>query len=124
MKTEKAGHNGFVMIIVIVILALIGTYMIVLAGDSNTFAFQADHAYLDACDYNLRASAIAWAKQNINLTPGVVSLDTADMNIKAATLSVTISAVEKGRAQVKVNTSCSRARQRLTSSRKFTIGTR
>ncbi len=123
MKTEKTGQNGFVMILVIVILALIGTYMIVLAGDSNTFAFQADRAYLDACDYNLRASALAWAKQNVKAHAGVVSLDTADMNIKGATLSVKTSAVEKGRARVEVNTSCSRARQRLTSSRKFTIET-
>jgi hypothetical protein len=124
MKTEMKRENGFVMLLIIVILALIGTYMIVLAGESNIFIFQADRAYLEACGYNLRASGLVWAKQNVNAPAGVVSLDTAGMNIKGATLSVTMSAAEKGRAQIGINTSCSRAGHQLTSSKKFTIETR
>jgi type IV secretory pathway protease TraF len=124
MKTEKAGPNGFVMILVIVILALIGTYMIVMASESNGFLFQADRAYLESCRQNLTASGLVWAKKNVNAPPGVVSLNTAGMNIKGAILSVTISAPKKGRAQVEINTSCSRARHQLTSSKKYTIETR
>jgi len=124
MKTEKAGQNGFVMVLVIVILALIGTYMIVLAGESNGFLFQADRAYLEACRQNLTASGLIWAKQNFDSPAGVVSLDTAGMNIKGATLSVTMSATEKGKTQAEINTSCSRAGHQLTSSKKFTIEAR
>jgi hypothetical protein len=121
MRSGKARQNGFVMILVIVIIALIGTYMIVLASDANTFAFEADRAYLEACDYNLRASALAWARKNVDIPSGVVSLDTAGMNMKTATLSVTVPAAKKAKTQIEVDTSCSRAGHRLTSSKKFDI---
>jgi hypothetical protein len=120
----KARQNGFVMIYVIVILALIAIYMIILAGESNTFIFQADRAYLEACRENLTASGLIWAKQNVNTPGGLISLDTTDMNIKKAALSIAVSSGQKKTSQVEVNTSCSRGRQRLNSTRKFTIETR
>ena len=66
MNARKTKPNGFVMLFVIVILALIGMYMIVLASDANIFGFQADRAYLEACQQNLTASGLAWAKKNAN----------------------------------------------------------
>jgi hypothetical protein len=123
MSAAKAGQHGFVMILVNVILALIGTYMIVLAGETNGFLFQADRAYLEACRENLNASGLAWAKKNIN-SAGAFSLDTAAMNIKTATLSVTIPATKKENAKVEINSSCSRAGHQLTSSKKFTVETK
>jgi len=112
------------MLFVVVILALIGMYMIVLVSDANTFIFQADRAYLEACQQNLTASGLAWAKKNIDNTKpstGSVELDTADMGIERAILSVRISAREK---QVEIDTSCSKARQRLRSVKKLAIETR
>lgn len=123
----KARNNGFVMLIVISILALIGIYMIVLASDANTFIFQADRAYLEACRQNLTASGLAWAKKNSNTsmtTTAAVELDTADMGIKNAALSVKLSVGEKGKSQVEIETSCSKARQRLSSVKKLAIETR
>lgn len=124
MNTRKTKPNGFIMLFVVVILALIGMYMIVLASDANIFGFQADRAYLEACQQNLTASGLAWAKKNIDNTKpstGAVELDTADMGIERAILSVRISAREK---QVEIDTSCSKARQRLRSVKKFTLKTR
>jgi hypothetical protein len=127
MKTGKTRQNGFVMVFVIVILALIGMYMIVLTNDANTFLFQADRAYLEACEQNLTASGLAWAKKNIDNTKtstGAFELDAAAMNIRGAVISVNVSPGKKGASQVRVSTSCSRARQTLTSARKFTIKAR
>ena len=109
------------MLFVIVILALIGMYMIVLVSDANIFGFQADRAYLEACQQNLTASGLAWAKKNANTsktTTAAVELGTEDMGIERAILSVRISAIEK---QVEINASCSKARQRLSSVKKFTL---
>ncbi|MGD0552579.1 MAG: hypothetical protein ABSB25_08010 [Sedimentisphaerales bacterium] len=120
----KARNNGFVMLIVISILALIGMYMIVLASDANTFIFQADRAYLEACQQNLTASGLAWAKKNSNTlmtTAATVELDTADMGIKKAALNVKLLVGEKGKSQVEIKTSCSKARQRLSSVKKLAI---
>jgi uncharacterized membrane protein (Fun14 family) len=127
MKIGKTRQNGFVMVFVIVILALVGIYMIVLTNDANTFLFQADHAYLVACEQNLTASGLAWAKKNIDSTKtpaGTFELDAAAMNIRGAVISINVSPGKKGASQVQVSTSCNRARQTLTSTRKFTIETR
>jgi hypothetical protein len=120
MKNINAGRNGFVMLFVIAILGLTGIYMIILAGVSSTIIFQTNQAYLEACRQNLTASGLAWAKKNVNAPAGDVSLDTADMNIKKAALSI---ALQKKSLQIEINTSCSRGRQTLNSTRKFTLQT-
>jgi hypothetical protein len=124
MKTGKTRQNGFVLVFVIFVLALVGMYMIVLTSDANTLLFQADRAYLEACEQNLTASGLAWAKKNIDnikTSAGVFELDAAAMNIPSAVISVSVSPGKKGAPQVRVSTSCGRARQTLTSTRKFTI---
>jgi Tfp pilus assembly protein PilX len=126
MKTGKTRQNGFVLIFVIVVLALIGMYMMVLTGDSNTIIFQTNRVYLEACEQNLAASGLIWAKKNTDNTKpatGVFELDAAAMNIRGAVLNVTVSPGTKGVSQVQVSTSCSRARQTVTSSREFNIET-
>lgn len=124
MKIEKTRQTGFVMVIVIVILVLVEIYMISLTSDANTFLFQADHAYLEACEQNLTASGLAWAKKNIdstNTSAGAFELDAAAMNIRGAVISINVSPRKNGVSQVQVSTSCSRARQTLTSAKKLTI---
>ena len=124
MNTRKTRPNGFIMLFVIVILALIGMYMIVLASDANIFLFQADRAYLEACQQNLLASGLNWAKKNVGTSKtaiGPIELDTSDMRIKNAVLRVKLTAGEKGKSQVEINASCSKARQRLSSVKKFTL---
>jgi uncharacterized membrane protein (Fun14 family) len=126
MKTEKTRQNGFVLIFVIVVLALIGMYMIVLTGDSNTIIFQTNRAYLEACKQNLTASGLIWAKKNVDNTKpatGVFELDAAAMNIRGVVLNVTVSPGKNRALQVRITASCSRARQTVTSSREFNIET-
>jgi len=59
LKTRKEKRDGFVLVIVIITIALIGAEMFVLTGGSNTILFQTNNAYLQACQQNLIASGLA-----------------------------------------------------------------
>ena len=125
MKPEMARQNGFIMLFIIVILSLIGMYMIVLSSDSNTFVFQADRAYLEACEHNLRASGLAWAKNNAkNGMAGrsIIELSTTDMAaVGHTTLSLTVSPGKNVKTQIVIETSCSKNRQNLNRSVEYSI---
>jgi hypothetical protein len=111
---KKIRQNGFVLVLVIIAIALVGTATYVLAGGTNTMLFQSDTVYLQACERNLRASGLAWAKQNIkNRNQGsfnrMIELDTANLGIRGSSLNVFISISQDKQAEVQINTSCSRA---------------
>jgi hypothetical protein len=123
MKNAKPRKNGFVMILVIFAFAAVGLWMTMLAFNSRVFLFQADRAYLESCRQNLIASGLSWSRKNADSfkTAAAVVLDTADMNINEASLSVTVISAKKGNTEVKINTSCAKGGQTLSSSGKFTI---
>ena len=123
---EKFRQNGFVLILVITAMALISTLMFALTGNSKVIMFQSDTAYLQACNRNLAASGLAWAEQNIkNQTTEIfdrtIELDVTDMDIRGSTLTVTIASAADKEAQVRINTSCSRARRTLRRNNKYRI---
>jgi len=123
---KKIRQNGFVLLLVITAIALVGTATYVLAGGTNTMLFQSDTAYLQACERNLRASGLAWAKQNIkNRNQGsfnkMIELDTANLGIRDSSLSVFISISQDKQAEVRINTSCSRARQTFKRDNRYII---
>lgn len=120
-------RHGFVLVLVITAVALIGIEMFVLVSIANTMQFQSQTAYLHACERNLLASGLAWARKNGPNKTGessakTIQLDVSDLNIRAAALDVTISPAPENEADVLVNTSCSRGRQTLRSSATYRIG--
>jgi hypothetical protein len=124
---KKARQNGFVMLMVIAALILIGFEMFILARSSNTIVFQTNSAYVESCEQNLVASGLAWVKKNIkseNQTSlnKTIELSLADMNIQRAALSVFVERVENKPAEVQITTSCSRGRQTLRQKKKYGIG--
>ncbi len=126
MKMIKPGQNGFVMIIVIAAMAVIGMVMYLLANDSNIILFQSNTAYLRAVERNLTASGLAWAKQNIKNQNNEafdksIELDVADMNIRESSLTVFIYAPTDKEPEVQINTSCSRSRRTLTNNVQYKI---
>jgi len=126
MNARKSRQSGFIMPVIIVILAMIGMYMIVLTSDSNILGFQAGRAYLEACQQNLTASGLNWTKKNIDtskMATGPIELGTSDMGIKNAVLRVKLTTTENGKSQVEIETSCSKARQQLSSVKKLAIET-
>jgi len=124
MRKEK--RDGFVLVIIIVAIALIGMEMFVLAGGSNAILFQANNAYLKACEQNLIASGLSWAKrnlksENVESFNKTIELNLADINIDRATLSVMMEKPKNKQAEVQINASCSRGRQILRHSDKYRI---
>ncbi len=126
LKMKKPRQKGFVLILVITAMAIIGLEMYVLTGGANTMLFQSDTAYLKACERNLVTSGLAWAKQNIRnksreTFEKTVELDVSKMNIRGSTLIVTISIPTGEEPQAQINASCSRGRRTFRGDGKYKI---
>ncbi len=123
---KKPRQKGFVLILVITAMAIIGLEMYVLAGGANTMLFQSDTAYLKACERNLITSGLAWAKQNIQNNSRetfekTVELDVGKMNIRGSTLSVTINIPTGEEPQAQINARGSRGRRTFRGDGKYKI---
>lgn len=116
LTMKKQRQKGFALVLVITAMAVIGLEMYVLTGGSNIMLFQSDTAYLEACKRNLITSGLAWAKLNIRNNnkenfEKAVELDVSKMNIRDASLIVTISPTADKAPQAQINVSCSRSRR-------------
>jgi len=123
---KKTRQNGFVLILVIVAIAVIGVQMSVLADIANTMQFQSHTAYLKACERNLLASGLVWARENTRnksseVFDKTIQLDVNKLNIPASALDVTIKIASDEEAEVQIDTSCSRSRQTLRETGKYRI---
>jgi hypothetical protein len=145
MKHQSTGwltprQNGFVLILVVTAIALIGAEMIVLTDSANKILFQSDTACLRACERNLTISGLAWARWNIKnegkeTFDRPIELDVSAMSIgppkreslrlgnpiHGAILSVNIVTVKDEEAEVQINTSCSHDRRTLRHNDKYRI---
>jgi hypothetical protein len=125
-KMAKTRQKGFVMILVIIAIALIGVVMFVLTEDAKTIMFQSDTAYLEAVERNLAASGLVWAKQNVEngteeIFDKTIELDITNMSIRDATLSIVTSTAEDNEVELEVSTSCSRGRRTFKHHDKYKI---
>jgi hypothetical protein len=124
MKNEK--NKGFILILIVMLIALIGIVVSLLTEASNTMVFQSNKTYLQACERNLIASGLAWSKINIKKENGDISdkmieLDVSEMDIHGSSLAVNLSSSAEARPQVRIRTSCSRGRQTLKSDNTYII---
>ena len=119
-------QNGFILVIVITALALIAAELFILTGSSNTILFQANNAYLEACQQNLAASALAWMEHKSlsshleNLDETIV-LDTGSLGINKASLDLKITKHLEKQTEVQIKTSCQRGRLTLNRKRNYQI---
>jgi type II secretory pathway pseudopilin PulG len=123
---KKTKQNGFVLILVIVAIAVVGVQMSVLTDIANTMQFQSQNAYLKACERNLLASGLVWAKENARkksseIFDKTIRLDVSKLNIRDSALDVTINIASDEEAEVRIDTSCSRSRQTLRETAKYRI---
>lgn len=119
-------QNGFVLLLVITVIAVVGAEMFVLTGMANTILFQSDIAYLEGVERNLVASGLAWASRNIKNQSKetfnkTMELDVTDMNIRRSTLAVIIAMPKDKQAEVQIDTSCGRGRHTLRHDDKYRI---
>ena len=127
MKNRREKKDGFVLMIVVVTIGLIGIEMFVLTGGSNTLLFQANDAYLRAVGQNMIASGLAWAKKNIeneNIESfnKTVPLEIGDISVTKATISIIIEQPDNEQARVEINASCNRGRQTFRHQKKYYVG--
>ena len=123
---NRKSYGGFILVFVIVAILIIGIEMYVLAGMANTMQYQSHRAYLNACERNLQASGLVWAKENTSknsqANPGqTIELDVSQLNIIHPTLKVTLGALTDNGRDVRIHTSCSRGRQTLKENRTYKI---
>jgi hypothetical protein len=109
-------NKGFVLVLVITAIALIGVIMFVLTTSANDLQFQSNRAYLQAVEHNLTASGLAWAKRHIGngktgISDGPTSLDVSDLNVRGSSLAVTVGTPGDEEVEVEISTSCTRGRQ-------------
>ncbi len=126
LHSKQRRPDGFALVLVITAMAIIGLEMYVLTGGSNIMLFQSDTAYLEACKRNLITSGLAWAKRNIRNNnketfEKAVELDVSKMNIRDASLIVTISVPTDKAPQAQINVSCSRSRRTFRGDDKYKI---
>jgi hypothetical protein len=123
---RQRNDKGFLLTLVIVALAMLGTIMAVLTAGANTILFHADTAYLQAVERNLVASGLAWAQNRLSAGAETVidkpfELDTGAIGAPNATLNVRILNVQGNTASVRVETSCRKGRRTLDTSCDYTI---
>ena len=109
-------NKGFVLVLVITAIALVGVIMFVLTTSANDLQFQSDSTYLEAVEHNLTASGMAWAKRHIaNGKTGIsdrpMSLDVSGLNLRGSSLAVTVGIPADQEVEVEISTSCTRGRQ-------------
>ena len=123
---KKNREKGFILILVILLIQMIGIIVYILTSEAQTILYQANSTHLQACERNLIASGQAWAKINIPKDSGDISgktieLDVTEMNIRGSSLAVNLSIPAETQPQVQIKTSCSRGRKTLTSDQTYTI---
>jgi len=105
---KRQNQNGFVLIIVVVLIALFGLMMIVLTGISKTMMQESAAANLEATNKNITNSAMAWAKHNapnlsIGNEPLTVQLDVSDLDISGAACTVKFHRINNIEIEIEIN---------------------
>jgi type II secretory pathway component PulK len=124
MKTKR--EKGFILILVVLLIELTAIILYILTDEAQTMLYQANSTHLQACQRNLTASGLAWAKINLQKesseTSGkMIELDVTEMDIRGSSLAVNLSHPAQTQPQVRIRTSCSRGRKTLTSNKSYTI---
>ena len=125
-RKTRTRQNGFVLLLVAMIMMLIGTEMLVLTGLAKIMLSESNIAYLQAAERNLAASGLAWAERNVKSQgrescDQSIELDVRNLNIRGSTLSVTTGIRTDKEAEVQINTSCSRGKRTFKQHNKYHI---
>ncbi len=126
---KQAQRSGFAIILAVAAVALVGAAVFVLADTSDSLMFESDLAYLQACNRNLSASALAWARQNQDKLRDSgpsegIQLDVERLGIPAGNLNVA-PLKDRGKGlRVQIDTQCGRNKMKLERTRNYLVTTR
>ena len=126
---KHAQRSGYAIILALTAVALMAAALILLTDTSDTLMFDANLSYLQACDRNLSASALAWASHNQKKLPKSqpsdrIQLDVELLGIPAGTLNVTASQAQGKGLKVQVDTQCGLNKIKLNRTCNYLLTTR
>jgi predicted metalloprotease len=126
LNNSNIKRKGIILVLVITTIGLVGVVILFLSGASNTMMFQANNAYLQACERNLQSSGLNWAKENIKNKNtqdfnDIITLDVNDLNILHSSLKAKITNPEEELYEVQIDTTCGRAKLNLKTSETFKL---
>jgi hypothetical protein len=111
-------NKGFISILIVFTLLIIGLYTIVLAGITSTIQHQSNQMLLDAKNFNLQQSALAFVKSRGQIKESVqIQLD--DDLFKNCSVNIV-----RENNSITINTRCSIGRQKETNSYNIPVGKR
>ena len=110
MKQHR--RQGYVLVLVMIVLFLIGTELFVLSRISQSMMFHTDTAYLQAQGRNMVTSAVAWLRQQGRIdTSTEIKLDMDQLKIPQANCSVSIVKNDDAPDHFQIKVYCTRARR-------------
>ena len=117
------------LILAVVAIALVGAALLILAGLANSLRFDANQAYLQACDRNLAGSAMAWTQHNRDKIrdsskTGQIQLDISRLNIPDGDLRITLLKLRRRSLRLQINTECRREAMELKRSDVYLVTSR
>ena len=126
---KHAERSGYTIILAITAVALVSVAVVVLADTSDTLMFDSNLSYLQACDRNLSASALAWAgKHQEKLRDSEpskgIQLDVTQLEIPAGNLKVAALKAGKKDLSLQIDIQCGRNKIKLKRTHNYLITTR
>jgi len=123
---RQTNRNGYVIILAVTAIALVGAALFILAGLANSMLFDANQAYLQAYNRNLSASALAWTQHNSDKLSGSaqaeeIRLDISRLNIPDGDLRITLLEPRRKHPRLQIDTECRCDRMKLKRSDTYLI---
>ena len=124
MKQKR--QNGFVLIVVVVLIYLFGVMLFVLAGGARTMVSESITVTLEANNTNLLASGLAWAEGNKEKLckqkeGSTFQLNVDDLGIRGASCIITVDEVKDDGADITIAVSCTKGRRKFERSRRLRL---
>ena len=123
---KYARPKGFVVIMTLSLVTLLGGALLIMTLSSKTLAFDANWAYYQACERNLAASGFAWADYQVLhldkvLTVEPLNLDIESMQIPQGGLTISLADPNIAELTVEVKTTCGRESMLLHRVHKYSL---
>ena len=122
-------RHGFMLILAVVAIALVGASLLILAGLANSLLFDANQAHVQAYNRNLTASALAWTQHNRDRKSDSskteqIQLDISHLNIPDGDLRIALLEPRKRTTRIQIDTECRREAMKLKRSDIYLITSR
>lgn len=125
---RRTNNQGFIFVMVLLLLALAGTTLVLMARTANQVGRQNRKIILDANLYHLQVSAMAWVKKNYttldtqtNLTtPYSFTLNTENLDIPDAVIDGTATRIDDSHLKIELVIGCRQGRLTCTKTITYT----